>query len=229
MVSWRQPLVLAAILLAGGHAGVCAQSSPRSIYLEARSVDSGIAGTATTSMKMWSTAQSMRADVTHPLAGSFRLLVFKGNAYMLQTASKTGFKMPVPDEIKGSVGDLEKMVQALPGVSDRISSLPPRIREETLLGYPCDVHSASKQAGAATTDTTIWMPKTLRPRIPLRVIERKTTRQEGATIRETRDVTVTKLQLNVPVTEALFSVPDGYQLQERGADSFRLPGLGGRQ
>lgn len=215
MKRWMSRLVLTAVLVALAATAGLAQKPPRSIYLEIRSVDSGPSGTITSTMKFWATKQSARLDTSHPLRGTQRLLVFKGYVYVMSVDAKVGVKSPLPKELKSVVGDIEKMVHVIPGIPEKGDKLPPKVREETLLGYKCDVHEFSETKDGRTVKVTLWMPKTLRPRIPLKMIESNIIQKKGVNIREKREVRVTKIRLNVPVTEALFRVPKGYKIREQ--------------
>jgi len=213
MRTWRLPLAAAAVALALTVASAAGGKLPRSLYLEVRSTDSGASGKVTSTLKFWTTAQSSRLDISHPLSGDQRFLVFKGYAYMVVPKAKAAIKTPLPPELRvGAKGDIERMIHALPGIPDKNAKLPSKVREETLLGYKCDVLEVKASRNGQTRRVTLWMPQTLRPRIPLKIVETQIIQKKGVNLRESRELEVTKIKLNVPVTQALFQVPKGYKV-----------------
>lgn len=161
--------------------------------------------------KVWVTPTEARADVKNPLEGEVTFLVARGSFYQLDPKARKYMKGPLPPEMRKNKDNFAALVGKFAFDATGALKKSKRVRSEAVSGYECDVFTSTATEGDATRTLTVWVPQKMEPQIPLKAVMQDRVAKPGASMERSVTITLSNLQLNVPIAASVFAVPAGYK------------------
>jgi hypothetical protein len=214
---------LAALLVSGGSSAQTARN--KTATFSVRSVQVSTSGQVTVNSQVWVTATQARAVIQNPLKGEAVFLITGGYLYQLDPAKKRGVRFPLPPEVAAKTDNFSFLISRFAFDASKALARTKVVRQETVAGYVCDVHYASEEKAGARRTITVWMPRKMEPRIPLKAVMSQRVNKPGATLNDSLTITLSNLKLNSPIPATTFRVPTGYEIKtETGSPGQPRPG-----
>lgn len=173
---------------------------------------SGTGVQVTINGKVWITPTQARAEVKDPLNGEVIFLVTNGYFYRLDPKSKRGIKGPLPGQMSKSKDNFNVLMAQFSFDASNALKVAEKTRTETVSGYKCDVFEKSATQGDASRSLAIWMPQTLSPKFPIKVVKKDKVNKPGASVEQSVDITLTNIKVNTAIPASVFAVPSGYKI-----------------
>ena len=191
---------------AGGGAG------RKSASFNLTAVHAGSGMEVTVQSRVWVTATQARAEVRHPLEGEMIFLVSNGSFYQLERKTKRGIKAPLPPEVRKRTDNFDHFFTRFAFDASGALKMAKKKGTESVSGYQCDVFANTITKGDACRTITVWVPQKLEPPLPVKAIMQTRLSRPGATMDESITITLSNLQVNVPISPSVFAVPTGYKI-----------------
>lgn len=202
-------LVAAGVLAPG--ASVAAPGK-KSASFDVTTLQSGTGVQVTVKSKVWITPTQARAEVKDPLNGEVIFLVTNGFFYQLDPKGKRGVKGPLPAKLSKSKDNFDLLMAEFSFDASNALKVAEKTRTETVSGYKCDVYEKSATQGDASRTLSIWMPQTLSPKFPIKVVKKDKVNKPGASVEQSVDITLSNIKVNTAIPASVFAVPAGYKI-----------------
>lgn len=198
------------VLLIGvaGAAGAAGKTATFSIT----AVHSAPGQEVTIKSKCWVTETQGKAEVSDPIKGNGIVLLSGNYGYFLDPKEKKGIRTPLPPEVKGSKDRFEWLIKQITFDATKALSQAKVVRSETVAGYACDVFTNSQTKGEESRSMTVWVPKKMSPRFPVKGVMSRTLSKPGVTQKSGVTITLANIKLNAAIPASTFAVPTGYKI-----------------
>lgn len=196
------------LVTAAGSAGAAGKSATFSIL----AVHSAPGQEITIKSKCWVTESSGRAEVADPIKGNGIVLLSGDYGYFLDQKEKKGIRTPLPPEVKSSKDRFDWLVKQITFDATKAIGKAKIVRTETVSGYACDVYSNSVSKGGESRSMTVWMPKKMSPKFPLKGVMSQTVTKPGLSQKSGVTITLSNIKLNAAIPASMFTVPAGYKI-----------------
>jgi len=191
--------------------GASAQGKKTAAF-DVTTVQSGTGVQVTVNSKVWITPTQARAEVKDPLNGEVIFLVTNGFFYQLDPKSKRGIKGPLPAQLSKSKDNFDLLMGQFSFDASNALKVAEKTRTDTVSGYKCDVYEKSATQGDASRSLAIWMPQTLSPKFPIKVVKKDKVNKPGASVEQSVDITLSNIKVNTAIPASVFAVPTGYKI-----------------
>lgn len=221
---FRSISAVGGILLVGvaGAAGAAGKSATFNII----AVHSAPGQEVTIRSKCWVTQTHGKAEVSDPIKGSGIVLLSGDYGYFLDPKEKKGIRTPLPAEVKSSKDRFDWLIRQITFDATKALSQAKVVRTETVAGYPCDVYSNAQSKGEESRSMTVWVPKKMSPRFPVKGVMSRTLSKPGLTQKSGVTITLSNIKLNAAIPASTFAVPSGYKIidpPKEGAGAPKAP------
>lgn len=199
-------------------AGILAQTTgawaqgKKTAAFDVTTQQSGTGVQVTVKSKVWITPTQARAEVKDPLNGEVIFLVSNGFFYQLDPKTKRGVKGPLPAEMVKSKDNFDLLMSQFSFDASNALKVAQKTRTETVSGLKCDVYEKTATQGEASRSIAIWMPQTLTPKFPIKVMKKDKVNKPGASVEQSVDITLSNIKVNTAIPASLFAVPSGYKI-----------------
>lgn len=203
-------LAAAAGLLAPG--GGAAAQGKKTATFDVTTMHSGTGVQVTVNSKVWITPTQARAEVKDPINGEMIFIVTNGFSYQLDPKSKRGIKGPLPPQLRKSKDNFSVLLGQFSFDASNALKVAEKTRTDTVSGHKCDVYEKSAKQGDATRSLSVWMPQTLSPKFPIKVVKTDKVNKPGASVEQSVDITLSNIKLGTTIAPSVFAVPTGYKI-----------------
>jgi outer membrane lipoprotein-sorting protein len=191
--------------------GASAQGKKTAAF-DVTTVQSGTGVQVTVNSKVWITPTQARAEVKDPLNGEVIFLVTNGYFYQLDPKGKRGIKGPLPAQLSKSKDNFDVLMGQFSFDASNALKVAEKTRTDTISGYKCDVYEKTATQGDASRSLSIWMPQTLSPKFPIKVVKKDKVNKPGASVEQSVDITLSNIKVNTAIPASVFAVPSGYKI-----------------
>jgi outer membrane lipoprotein-sorting protein len=191
--------------------GAAAQGKKTAVF-NVTTKQSGTGVQVTVSSKVWITPTQARAEVKDPLNGEMIFIVTNGFFYQLDPKSKRGIKGPLPAPVSKSKDNFNLLMGQFSFDATNALKVAEKTRTETVSGYQCDVFEKTATQGDASRSLSVWMPQTLSPKFPIKVVKTDKVNKPGASVEQSVDITLSNIKVNTAIAPSVFAIPAGYKI-----------------